>query len=139
MLNNIENEIESYLEHKDYSGLSLYLEDIVETEHSSVYAQINLGLAYLLSDDESAAQMVWLSTFSSYPDEEDEILEIFSAVLDSEANRQENIVDIDRAFLIRKNLFEADSTNVEHLLSLVRLIALYDFWQFNERDRKSVV
>ena len=132
MLTNIENEIESYLEHGDYSGLSLYLEDIVETEHSSVYAQIHLGLAYLLSDDESVAQMVWLSTFSSAPDEGGDVLALFSAVLDSEAKRQESIVDINRAFLIRKNLFEADSTNTDHLLSLVRLIALYDLWHSNE-------
>ena len=132
MLTDIEHEIELYLENRDYSGLSLYLEDIVETEHSSVYVQVNLGLAYLLSDNESAAQMVWLSTFSNYPEEEDETLEVFSTVLNSEAQRQEKIFDINRAFLIRKNLFEADSTHTEHLLSLVRLIALYDFWHFNE-------
>ena len=132
MLTNIEKEIELYLERRDYSGLSLYLEEMVETKHPSIDVQINLGLAYLLSHDESAAQMVWLSTFSTYPGEEDEILTIFSTILEAEAARQETIVDIDRAFLIRTNLFEADSANTENLLSIVRLITLYDFWNSNE-------
>lgn len=132
MLTNTENSIQSFLLNNDYLKLSLYLEDLIENEDVSLSVQISLGLAYLLSENEPAAQMMWLATLAENPEETDAIIEQLSITLDAEAKRQEHMGAIDMALLIRKNMFEVDPENIENLLFLVELITVHDLWHLNE-------
>ncbi len=79
-----------------------------------------LGLALLLQEREADAQMAWFSAVDD-PEEFDDWVKELERILNSEAERYANELEIDTAWLIRQHLAEISPQNLHNLTELARL------------------
>ena len=80
-----------------------------------------LGLAYLLSEDEDAAQLTWLSVIETNNEQEtDNRRKALAEVLETEAQRFAQIGNLKASWLIRQYLQEIDpsTSNILYLIEL---------------------
>ena len=123
-----------------------FYEQVIEAEPSVISHYWYLGLAYLLQEQEEAAQTTWLMAMSegSAEDMEQWGREL-AQVLDIEAQRQAELNNIQTAYLIRQHLREIAPAEVNNLLHLLLLsfalnsfsLELFKDWQVVEVLEKS--
>ena len=100
-------------------AVNLYEEAIIlEPQTRSNYAY--LGLAMLLQGRESEARMVWFSAVDA-AEEFDNWVEELEKILNTEAERYTNQLDVYTAWLIRQHLAEISPENLYNLIELARL------------------
>jgi len=108
---------------EDYydQGISFY-EQAIETEPDVMNHYWHLGLAYLLHDEEEAAQTTWLVAMSQgTPENIEQWTRELIQILDKAAQRQVDLNNTQIAWLIRQHLREIAPTEVNNLLHLLLL------------------
>ena len=105
-----------------YAQAAMLYEQAIETEPHNRSHYWHLGLLLLLQEQEAEAQTTWFMAMSEAEAEEIEqwSLELMQ-VLRSEAERQETLEENEVAWLVRQHLREVDPTELENVLSLIRL------------------
>lgn len=107
---------------KNYSQLASLYEQAIADEPSVISHYWYLGLAYLLQEQEEAAQTTWLLAMAEADDEETEQwTEELVQILHTEAQRQLEIENLQLSWLIRQHIRELAPTNIENLLYIIQL------------------
>jgi predicted O-linked N-acetylglucosamine transferase (SPINDLY family) len=111
-----------YLKQDDYENAIALLEQCVEANEENVNYYWYLGLAYLLQGQEENAQTTWLLVMSQGDEEEviqwtQELLKI----LETEAQRQEQIENLKLSWLIRGHIRGIEPSLINNLLQLIDL------------------
>jgi predicted O-linked N-acetylglucosamine transferase (SPINDLY family) len=110
------------LEQKDYGQAVQVFEHLIALEASQLSHYWYLGLAHLLSGNEAEAQLTW-HVGLTYTD--DEQIQDWAAdllgVLQTEAETQESLGEIQVAWNIRQHMREIAPAEVHNLLHLLRL------------------
>jgi len=111
-----------YLEQGNYQQAVELLEQCVEANEGNVDYYWYLGLAYLLQEQEENAQTTWLLVMSQGNEYEIEqwIQELLS-ILETEAQRQEQIENLKLSWLIRGHIREIEPGLINNLLHLIDL------------------
>ena len=105
-----------------YSQLASLYEQAIADEPNITSYYWNLGLAYLLQEQEEAAQTTWLLAMAEADDEETEQwTEELVQILHTEAQRQLEIENLQLSWLIRQHIRELAPTNIENLLYIIQL------------------
>jgi predicted O-linked N-acetylglucosamine transferase (SPINDLY family) len=111
-----------YLEQGNYEQSVELLEQCIEANEENVNYYWYLGLAYLLQGQEENAQTTWLLVMSQGDEEEvvqwtQELL----TILETEAQRQEQIENLKLSWLIRGHIREIEPGLINNLLHLIDL------------------
>jgi predicted O-linked N-acetylglucosamine transferase (SPINDLY family) len=111
-----------YLEQGNYQQTVELLEQCIEANEENVNYYWYLGLAYLLQGQEENAQTTWLLVMSQGDDED--VLQWTQAllsILETEAQRQEQIENLKLSWLIRGHIREIEPGLINNLLHLINL------------------
>jgi predicted O-linked N-acetylglucosamine transferase (SPINDLY family) len=111
-----------YLEQGNYEQAVELLEQCIEGNEEDINYYWYLGLAYLLQEQEENAQMTWLLVMSQ--GDESEVVQWTQAllnILETEAQRQEQIENIKLSWLIRSHIREIKPSLINNLLYLIDL------------------
>ena len=118
-----------FLEQDHYEQAVKLLEQCIEANEENVNYYWYLGLAYLLQEQEENAQTTWLLVMSQ--GDEVEVLQWTQAllsILETEAQRQEQIGNLKLSWLIRGHIQEIEPSLINNLLHLIDLeIQLQDY------------
>ncbi|MGB3205344.1 MAG: O-linked N-acetylglucosamine transferase, SPINDLY family protein [Crinalium sp.] len=143
-------EAQKFLRENHYDQLANFYEQAIGLEPDEITHYWYLGLAYLLQNQEDAAQSTWLLAIAEGREQEvEQWTEELVQILQAEAIRQEDINNYTTSWLIRQYIREFAPTNLNNLLLLIKLsIALGEFtpqllsdWQLIEnlqQDRQEV-
>ncbi len=105
-----------------YIQLSSLYEDAIATEPEVISHYWYLGLSYLLQGHEEEAQTTWMLALAEADSEDTEQLaEDLIAILDTEAQRQESLEQLQTSWLIRNHIKEIAPTFINNLLHLIQL------------------
>lgn len=104
----------------DYSAAIQFYESWVNEEPENVEAFAQLGLAYLVNEDEDAAQLTWLGGIAQFSEENIiSITEQLVQILHDEAGKIAGNGDIQISWLIRQYIFDIQPENLENLFFLI--------------------
>jgi predicted O-linked N-acetylglucosamine transferase (SPINDLY family) len=107
---------------KKYGSVVTFYEQALEAEPEEISSYWYLGLAYLLNDQEDAAQTTWLFAMSQGSDEEVSQWTVdLTHLVESEANRQQQKQELQNAWLLRQHLREINPSYIDNLLLLTEL------------------
>jgi predicted O-linked N-acetylglucosamine transferase (SPINDLY family) len=110
-----------------YDQAISFYEQAIETEPDNMSHYWHLGLAYLLQEQEEAAQATWALAMSQGTTEEiEQWTKELSQILDTEAQRQLDLNHNQNAWLIRQHLREINPTEVNNILHLLLLSLTLD-------------
>jgi predicted O-linked N-acetylglucosamine transferase (SPINDLY family) len=106
----------------NYDNVVQFYEQLTENNSQNLEDYFYLGLAYLLQDREEDAQATWFLVLS----QADELelsgwTETLTNILDTEANRQENLQRLETSYLIRLHLQNLNPNFLNNLLHLIDL------------------
>lgn len=119
---NLQEQARDLLINGKYSQLASLYEQAIADEPEFMSHYWHLGLAYLLQEQEEAAQTTWLLAMAEAEDEETEQwTEELVQILDTEAQRQVEIENFKLSWLIRQHIREIAPTNIQNLLHLIQL------------------
>ncbi|PSF37786.1 O-linked N-acetylglucosamine transferase, SPINDLY family protein [Aphanothece hegewaldii CCALA 016] len=106
----------------DYKMVIQFYEEKIENEPDVLSHYWYLGLSYLLQDNYAEAQGTWFLVLSQAESEEINFwTQELVIVLETEAIRQEKLKNYQTSWLIRQNIQELESENINNLLSLILL------------------
>jgi predicted O-linked N-acetylglucosamine transferase (SPINDLY family) len=114
---------------EQYHLVAEWYEQALDTEPDTISHGWYLGLAYLLDNQEEAAQATWLFTVAegTQPQVESWTVELIS-ILKNESNRQQQCGNAKTAWLIRQHIRELRPDDIDNLIKLLDLsIALESF------------
>ncbi len=111
-----------YLEQGNYEQSVELLEQCIEANEENVNYYWYLGLVYLLQGQEENAQTTWLLVMSQ-GNEEDVVqwTQELLTILETEAQRQEQIENLKLSWLIRGHIREIEPSLINNLLHLIDL------------------
>ncbi|WP_017293786.1 O-linked N-acetylglucosamine transferase, SPINDLY family protein [Geminocystis herdmanii] len=112
------SEIEQFLPEQKFDRILSFYEDLIENNPDHIQDYIYLGLAYLLTGNEAEAQSTW---FYILTQEDEELVNLLSDILEQEAQRQLRLEDHKKAWLIRSYLKEINPDSINNILSLIDL------------------
>jgi predicted O-linked N-acetylglucosamine transferase (SPINDLY family) len=119
---NLQKQARDLLINGNYSQLASLYEQAIADEPEFISHYWHLGLAYLLQEQEEAAQTTWLLAMAEAEDEKTEQwAEELVQILDVEAQRQVEIKNIQLSWLIRQHIREIAPTKIQNLLHLIQL------------------
>jgi predicted O-linked N-acetylglucosamine transferase (SPINDLY family) len=105
-----------------YSQISSLYEDAITTEPEVISHYWYLGLGYLLQGHEEEAQTTWMLALAEADSEEaEQLAEDLVNILNTEAQRQENIEQLQTSWLIRSHIREIAPKFINNLLHLIQL------------------
>ena len=105
------------LEQGDYEQSAELLEQCIEADEENVDYYWYLGLAYLLQEQEENAQTTWLLVMSQGDENEvKQWTKELLAILETEAQRQEQIENLKLSWLIRGYIREIEPSLINNLL-----------------------
>ncbi len=112
---------ECLLENRYDQVASLY-EQAITVEPEVFTHHWHLGLAYLLQNQEEAAQVTWLMAMAQGTDEKaEQWAEELVQILDTEAQRQAALEKLQASWLIRQHIREIAPTFIDNLFHLIQL------------------
>ena len=121
-VSNFQEQARDLLINDKYSQLASLYEQAIADEPEFISHYWHLGLAYLLQEQEEAAQTTWLLAMAEAKDEETEQwTKELVQILDTEAQRQVEIENFKLSWLIRQHIREIAPTNIQNLLHLIQL------------------
>jgi tetratricopeptide (TPR) repeat protein len=121
-MSELQHQANAYLAQQQYDkAIALYNQSI-ESDPGLMSNYWYLGLALLLHDQESEAQLTWMSAISQGDSTQmdDWTVELVN-ILTTEALRHEAIPNLDLAWAIRQYIREFDPDNINNLLGLIWL------------------
>jgi predicted O-linked N-acetylglucosamine transferase (SPINDLY family) len=126
-LNTLQKQATIALQQKDYDQAVQLFERLITITPERVDHYWSLGLAHLLSGNETEAQFTWNTVLINADDEQINtwIAELFS-VLQTEAEQQESVGETQLAWSIRHQMREIAPTEIHNLLHLLRLTIQLD-------------
>jgi predicted O-linked N-acetylglucosamine transferase (SPINDLY family) len=132
-VDNWQQQANLYYVRREYDKAAQVYEQAIAAEPTDLSYYWHLGLMQLLQSQEVEAQTTWLEGMSvaesNLPDDISSTLDSKLAewnselvgILMSEAARQQEISDLDTAWLLRRHIYEIDPNNINNLLQLVEL------------------
>jgi hypothetical protein len=108
----------------DFNKITRLYEQMIEKEPDEVSYYWYLGLAHLLSGEESEAQTVWwfvLGQVALEDNQDTQYLEELVAVLMAEASHQNSINQLRLSWLIRRHIWELMPEKLDNLLLLLQI------------------
>jgi predicted O-linked N-acetylglucosamine transferase (SPINDLY family) len=113
----------------DYPQSVNILEKSIQSAPETLVNYWHLGLAYLLQDEEEAAQLVWLSAIAEHESEDpDSALQSLVQTLTTEAERLARAGQFQQSWAVRLHIREFAPQDLSNLLLLVELsIKLEEF------------
>jgi len=119
---NWQQQAQEFLLKNHYDQVASLYEQAIADEPEVITHYWHLGLAYLLQNQEEAAQATWLMAMAQGTDEEAEKwAEELVQILDTEAQRQTELEKFQASWLIRQHLREFAPTCIDNLLHLIQL------------------
>jgi predicted O-linked N-acetylglucosamine transferase (SPINDLY family) len=119
-----QQEAYKYLLEENYKQVVQFYERATRTETEVVTNYWYLGLAYLLQKQEELAQTTWFFAMSEGSDSKiAQWTKQLTEILETEAQRQSLIQNIDNSWLIRQHIREINPKEINNLLQLI----LYSF------------
>ena len=111
-----------FLLEENYQEVAQFYEQAIETEPDILPHYWHLGLAYLLQEQEEAAQTIWFFASAQATVEEIEqwTIELIE-ILEAEAQRQESSENYSQSWLIRGHIHELAPNLINNLLHLLQL------------------
>jgi predicted O-linked N-acetylglucosamine transferase (SPINDLY family) len=110
------------LEQSNYVEALLCYERLIAAEPEEIQHVFYFGLCQLLTGQEAEAQFTWMLALSeAEPEQLNGWIEALVSILQTEAERQENIEAWQVAWAIRQYIYEVVPTHLHNLLRLVRL------------------
>jgi predicted O-linked N-acetylglucosamine transferase (SPINDLY family) len=120
-------------EKANYSVAIQHYDDLTKLEPDHLENYWHLGLAHLLSGDESTAQLTWMMALSSAEaGHDEEWIKSLIEVLQSEAERQFSLDALPQAWVIRRHIHEINPNLLENLLCLLKISVQLE--QFKPED-----
>lgn len=127
ILTTLQKQADELLADGKYNQLSSLCEDAITNEPEVLSPYWYLGLAYLLQGHEAEAQTTWMLALAEADLEETEQLaEDLIDILNREAQRQENLEQLQTSWLIRNHIREIAPTFINNLLYLIQLAIKLD-------------
>ena len=113
-------QIKIFWDRGDYKQAIALLENCIEENPEELTYYWYLGLAYLLQGQEENAQTTWLLVMSQ-GNEEDVVqwTQELLTILETEAQRQEQIKNLKLSWLIRGHIREIEPSLINNLLHLI--------------------
>ncbi|URD52688.1 O-linked N-acetylglucosamine transferase, SPINDLY family protein [Chroococcidiopsis sp. CCNUC1] len=119
---NLQVQTSNLLTQGKYSQLASLYERAIETEPEVISHYWHLGLAYLLQEQEEVAQTTWLLAMSEASNEEaEQWTKELIQILDTEAQRQLELENLQLSWLIRQHIREITPTNIDNILQIIQL------------------
>lgn len=119
---NLQEQAHDLLIKGKYKQSTCLYEQAIETAPEVVTNYWYLGLAYLLQEQEEAAQTTWLLAMAQGSDEETEQwTEELVQILNTEAHRQVELENFQLSWLIRQHIREIAPTYINNLLQLIEV------------------
>lgn len=137
-LQNRQELIHQYFIDVNYDDALALCEDLISLEPAIKSNYWYLGLAFLLQDKETEAQMTWAIGFSDIaPQDEQHYVMELASILNSEADRLANLPQAQeswqKAWIIRRHLHEIVPESLLNLLRISQLALTLDY--FTEDDQ----
>lgn len=119
---NFQQEINNYLKQGNYTKAIKLCESVISEEPDVLCHYWYLGLALLLDGQEAEAQMTWMLPMSEADPEEIEFYtnELVD-ILQTEAERRENLEEYSLAWAICQHIREINPININNLLKLCKI------------------
>jgi predicted O-linked N-acetylglucosamine transferase (SPINDLY family) len=129
-----------YLVQEEYSKAATLYEQAIVAEPDTKSHYWHLGLLLLLQGQEAEAQMTWMLSIA---EGEPEQIELWTAqlmqVLQTEANRQEELENNSVAWAIRQHMREISPTEINNLLHLLQLALKLEMLTDEEDEQVSAM
>jgi predicted O-linked N-acetylglucosamine transferase (SPINDLY family) len=100
-------------------AIQLYEQNIIEGNSTPVENYAYLGLAYLLTEDEEAAQFTWLTALSTEGETTDATISSLTEILGTESKRQSELGNLRNSWLICRYIQELNPVDIENLVNLI--------------------
>jgi predicted O-linked N-acetylglucosamine transferase (SPINDLY family) len=100
-------------------AIRLYEQNILEESSTPIENYAYLGLAYLLTGDEEAAQFTWLTALSTEDKTTDAIISSLTEILETETKRQSELGNLRNSWLIYRYIQEINPIDIENLVNLI--------------------
>jgi len=138
---NWQQQAQEFLFNNRYEQVANLYEQAIASEPEMNTHYWHLGLAYLLQNQEEAAQATWLMAMAQGTEEEaEQWAEELVQILDTEAQRQADQDKFQASWLIRQHIREFAPTFINNLLHLIQLeIDLGDFTPEHINDWQAAV
>ncbi|MEQ9369514.1 MAG: O-linked N-acetylglucosamine transferase, SPINDLY family protein [Coleofasciculus chthonoplastes F3-SA18-01] len=122
LLANWQQQAEQSLIKGDYSKAARLYEQLIEAEPNIKSHYWNLGLVLLLQGQEAEAQITWLLALGEGEPEQIDLWTIeLIQVLQTEAERREELADYSVAWAIRQHIREISPNDINNLLQIIQL------------------
>jgi len=123
-----------------YTQAAHCYEQAIEAEPNVKSSYWNLGLTLLLQGQEAEAQITWLLAMAEGTAEE---IDLWTAelvdILQTEAQRREDIADYSVAWAIRQHIREISPTDIENILRLIQLAIKLDTFTGDELTELGII
>jgi len=137
---NWQQQADKYLLQKDYYKAASLYEQAIEAEPEVKSYYWYLGLILLLQGQLEEAQATWLmAMMEGEPEQVDEWNIELTQVLETEAQRREEIADNPNAWVIRQQIRELQPTAIENILNLIYLAIQLDNFTGDELNEWGVI
>lgn len=115
------SEVEQLLKEKNFEQIIIFYENEIEINSDNLHNYWYLGLAYLLNENDEDCESIWLFPFLQTEDKNIEIINrSFVSILGEEAERQEQLNELNISILIREKILEINPS-LSHVLKLFLL------------------
>lgn len=129
-----------YLIQGNYSQAANLYEQAIEAEPENKSHYWYLGLMLLLQEQEAEAQMTWLLAMEeSEPEQVELCTRELVQILQTEASRQEEIVNYQIAWAIRQHIREISPENLDNILHIIRLSLILEIFADNDSNLAQVI
>ncbi|MBV8884825.1 MAG: O-linked N-acetylglucosamine transferase, SPINDLY family protein, partial [Chroococcidiopsidaceae cyanobacterium CP_BM_RX_35] len=119
---NWQQQVQECLLENRYDRVASLYEQAITVEPEVLTHHWHLGLAYLLQNQEEAAQLTWLSAMAQGNEEEaEQWAKGLVQILDAEAQRQAALENFQASWLIRQHIREIAPTYIDNILHLIQL------------------
>lgn len=116
-----DSEIQKALLDRTYSSVISFYEEKINSNNNEIKDYWALGVAYLLNGDDTTAQLLWSLGLARTEDNADISSASLIEFLDQEASRQYLADDLETSYLIRSQLFNLDTDDLNNIFELIQI------------------